>query len=523
MSRIVSVLFLLFFVLFFQSATLLSREIVYLPATLTGDLPPELGPKLDASWEFAKLSRFYLKKNYFVEVQDVKLLEGFWSELDTREGTSLKQEDLNRTCLESEANFIVQDEIDFGKPVFIQTNLYNCKNKSKQIVQSKLISNPILALERHVEKSFRFLPPKSKDRKNEKNSVHEVIYFFDVNSSYAYYRKDFIASINSLLDATGLYLGLVMVKKDKVIIHPPSLDHKDIRRSLVEVGWQGSNQTDSILSALLSLKTRISSGSKQSRKLFLLLSAVPKERSSSIVLALQELRQLGLDVVFLIPNHSNLDSIRELQRMAKNANVRSIGITESQKIGTPEGYDTLYLNQLQLYTNKENPSPPFDFSLSSFKRFEPSLVRAAVDVVSPYNMHIAYEKITEKRVIEKEEVKTDIQTILGLETTSTRDESNRFKSVLFQTKGEALWLTVPNELPLMEGKEYILQSTWVLDPLTSYGIKNVPNETYFLRTSVSYPKFLTIKASLLKKYLDANQFQELSGFMVGTVGTIKKR
>ncbi|MDF3821583.1 hypothetical protein P3G55_16885 [Leptospira sp. 96542] len=519
------------FINFFYYAIILSfivipvyaKEISILPAQLSGDVPEFLGTKREASFELAKLTKHYLKRNFFAEVSDSKLIESYLKDTNWAEDSEITEEMMFRLCMELDSHFLSQDQIDFGSPILVKTNLFNCRSKSLQTIQSKLISNFLVSYEKHNDKSFRFLTPRFYEKKNKQGQNHEIIYIFDIHSSYAYYKKEFIKAIQSLYNQDGLYLGLTMIRKDKIQSIPPSVDHNDFKRSFEETAWHGTNKAETVLSALQALRSRVSPGKKDSRKIFLLLSSVVKEKSGQFILTINELRQLGYEIVLLVPNHSDLNTIREIQRIGRSSNVRVVGITEYQKIGTPDGYEFIYLNQFQLYSSFDEQIQPFQWTVDSFKRFDASIVRAAVDVVTPYNMHQAYEKITEKRVLEKDEVKTDIESILSLETRNDQSSRDRYQTVLLESKGEAIWIKLPYDLNVEQGKQYTVQSTFMIDPLSTWGVKNIPAETILLKPNVSFPKLLLVKPSQTKRFLETNKIREFNCYMQGTISVIKKR
>nr|WP_246047663.1 hypothetical protein [Leptospira ilyithenensis] len=501
-----------------------AKEISILPASLSGEVPSFLGTKEEASVELAKISRHYLKRNFFTEITDAKSVENFLSSEGFNADTKLTEQNLNLLCIEWDSNFISKDSIDFGNPVLIQTEIYNCKSKSLQQVQSKLISNFILAIEKHIEKSFRFLPPKIHDNRQKRDNIYNEVYFlFDTNASYAYYRKDFVKSVSSLIDMPNLFLGLTLVRKDKILNIASSLEHAEVKKVIEDVTWSGNNSPDVILQSIQSLKLRFTGGKKESRKLFLLLSGASKDKSNAIILALNEIRQLGFQIHIVIPNHSELTVIRELQRIGRSSSAKILGITDYQKIGNEDGYSNLYLNQFNLYTSVLDAPPPFDFVASNYKKWDASIVRAAVDVITPYNMFQAYEKISEKRVLEKSEVKTDIETLLGSEMIREESDTGRYQNALLETKGEAIWIKLPIELNVIPGKEYIVQTTFYGDSLSTWGVKNLPNETSLLRTSSSYPRSLLILPSQSKKFLESNKIKQFSGYLQGVISVVKKK
>lgn len=320
-----------------------------------------------------------------------------------------------------------------------------------------------------------------------------------------------------------MYLGVTLVKKDKTVNIPPTKEHSEIKKLMEETGWQGNNQTESVVSALQGLKSKVTSGKKESRKIFLLLSSSVKDKSGSIIMALNDLRHMEIEPVILIPNHSDLSTIRELQRIGKASNSRVVGITEYQKIGTSEGYEYLYLNQFNVYSSVEELQLPFNWNQYQGKKYDASLVRAAVDVITPYNLYLAYEKISDKRVLEKEEIKTDLEYILRTESNSDQSEKDRFQTVLLESKGEAIWIQLPYDVAVTKGKEYLIQTTFVLDPLSTWGVKNAPVETNLLKVNSTYPKTLMVKPSQAKKFLDTNKIREFNGYIQGTVSVIKKK
>lgn len=501
-----------------------AKEISILPASISGEFPSYLGNKIDASKEIAKLTRHYLKRNYLTEVTDEKSINSFVETENLSSETKITESTLNLLCVEWDSNFVAKDSIDFGNPVLIQTEIYNCKNKSLQTYQSKIASNFVLAIEKHVEKCYRFLAPKYYDQSiKAENVYHEVHFFFDTNGAYSYYRKDFAKSINSLINHSNLFLGLTVIRKDKILTLAPSLDHADVKKIFEDVSWSGTNQGDSILQAIQSLRLKLSSGKKSSRKLFLLLSGVTKEKSGSIILALNDLRHMGMELYFIIPNHSELSVIRELQKMARSTSAKILGVADYQRIGTEDGYTQIFLNQFNLYYTNVEVSPPFLFESAPFKKYDASIVRAAVETVTPFNMADAFEKISETKVLERSEVNTNIESLIGNEIIKTESDNDRYQSALLQASGEAFWIKIPNEVPIIQGKEYVVRTSIKLDPFSTWGISNIANETMLLKPNSSYPKTLVILPSKAKKFIEDNKIKQFSGYIQGVFTIVKKK
>ncbi|PKA23038.1 hypothetical protein CH381_27765, partial [Leptospira sp. mixed culture ATI2-C-A1] len=197
---------ILIFIAFFPEF-ILGKEISILPAYISGEVPPVLGSRREAGFELSRLSRHYIKRNFFTEVTDPKLVENYLNESEWNEESELKDQDLFSYCTEWDSHFVVQDQIDFGNPILVKTVIFNCKNQTRQTIQSKLISNFVLAYEKHNEKSFRFLPPRFYEKKNKIAPNYEINLFVDIHSSYAYYKKDILKSLASLYDQEGLFLG----------------------------------------------------------------------------------------------------------------------------------------------------------------------------------------------------------------------------------------------------------------------------------------------------------------------------
>jgi hypothetical protein len=500
------------------------KEISVLPASLTGTIPNYLGSKNEAAEEVAKLTRHYLKRNFLTEVTDERSILSFLAEENFASDSKLTESSLNLLCIEWDSNFITKDSVDFGNPILINTEIYNCKNKSLQTIQSKIVSNFILAIEKHIEKSFRFLAPIYFDTSKKKDNIYQEAHFlYDTNGAYAYYRKDFSKSLNSLINNPNLFLGLTLIRKDKILTLPPSLDHSDIPKVYEDVSWSGVNRPDTVLQAIQSLKRKLSPGKKASRKLFLLLSGAAKEKSNPIILALNDLRQMGLELYIIIPNHSELNVIRELQKIARSSSAKILGVTDYQRVGTEDGYTGLFLNQYNLYYTESEVTAPFQLEAAPFKKYDASRIRLAVDIATPYNMADAFEKISESKVLEKLEVKTDIESLIGSEIIRPDSETERYQSILFETKGEAIWIRVPLEISIAQGKEYLIKTSVLLDPFSTWGIKNVANETNLLKPNVSFPKTLMILPSKAKKFMEDNKVKQFSGYMHGVVSIVKRK
>jgi hypothetical protein len=520
-----NVIYAIAFFFFLIPNLLLSKEITVLPASISGEIPSSVfGTKNEAGTEFARLTRHYLKRNFQTEITDALLTESFLTKENIENDMTLSEPIYDVLCLEWDSNFISKDYIDFGKPTLIQTEVYNCKNKLKTKVQSKLVTNPILAIEMHVEKTFRFLSPKYFEKKlNEDKDYYEVHFFCDTNGAYAYYRKDFLKSILSLVDKTNLFLGVTILRKNKNLTLPPTLEHAEIKNLLEEKSWSGSNQSDVLLGAIQSLKSKFGSSKKKSRKLFLLLSGSAKEKSNDIINALNDLRQLGIELYIIIPNHTNLETIRNIQKIGRMSSSKILGITDYQRLGTEDGYIQIFLNQFNLYYTTDEVSQPFQLDSPPFKKYDASIVRQVADTITPYNMNMAYEKISETKVLEKLEVQTDIESLIGNEIIKPNDNEDKYQAILVETKGEAIWLKVPLEIQVTAGKEYAIRTSMKLDSFTSYGVQNIPSETFLSKPNISFPKTLLIQPSKAKQFLIENKRKTFSGYIKGVVTVVKKK
>jgi len=60
---------------------IVGKEISILPAYISGEVPAVLGTRREAGFELSRLSRHYLKRNFFTEITDPKLIENYLNQL----------------------------------------------------------------------------------------------------------------------------------------------------------------------------------------------------------------------------------------------------------------------------------------------------------------------------------------------------------------------------------------------------------------------------------------------------------
>ncbi len=508
-------LFSLFFIIFTQNRVYAS-EIAYLPTEVTGDVPSFMGTKEEAGEELAHLSRHYLKLEYYAEILSAKSMMA-WDKNQSKTDSNL-----NLLCMEWEVHFVAFDSLDFGNPNLIQTEIYNCKTKGRTKISSQLKSNFVLSLAKHIEKSFRFLPPNVSLQQNKPTNTVEMNFLIDINGSYAYYKKDLVKVIQGFVDSPNILLGVYSARKDKTIRIPATIDHTEIKNYFEDLQWSGNNSGETILDLLKSLLANAKSQTKAERKNYILFSGSVKDKETALIQTLNQIRQLGYQNTIILTNHVDLSVMRSLQRIAKSSSSRIFSITDYQTVGTVNGNYAILLKEGRIYSTKNSIFPPFRFEEDGYQKWDPGLVRSYVPDLNPYTMAEAFEKLVDFRVLEKRDMETDLTSLFAQEFEKRGNDSSEYKTVLVTMRGESFWIRLPINEAFVEGKEYLILTEFSLDPLSSYGIQNHPGRTKLLKPNSSYPKLLGVLPSQGKKFIETNGIQRFHGYILGTISASKR-
>lgn|GEM_PF-4027822 len=503
--------FFLFCVIF--SFSVQAGEVGYLPAQIQGELPPVFSLREEAAKEMAFLSRHYLRGQFFVETSLVG------SEAILR-NSPVPWDSL---CLESENHFLAQDRFDFGNPVLVETEIYNCKSRTSQKINSRLETNFVLSLGRHIEKAFRFLPPSQMIKKPNQPLTSEINFVIDGHGAAQIYRKDLINYIQSLSMSDNLLLGLYVTRKDKILKFPANSEHETLLASLKEVPFSASNSSDSVLEMIKILIANARLTPKAFKKNVFLFSGSVRDKESALILSLNQLRQAGYENILISLNQSDPLVQRGFEKIAKASSSKILPISDYQRVGTIDGYFNVLLKDGRLYSTTESLQFPIDLSQSFWTKWDAGLVRSFESSLGPYTMAQAFEKCSDRRVVEKGELKSTLAYDLELVLQNQNNPPSDSNSILVETKGESIWIKIPQQERFQIGKEVLVQTEFSLDPLAPFGIQNQPGRTKLWRPNTPYPALLSMLPSQGKKFLESNKINKFDGYILGKVVASKTK
>lgn len=495
----------IFFLLTFFNISLFAREITILPAHVTGEEPAALKKKDNLSTGVAELIGYYATENFVVDMSDPEKVKGYLSEVSEEVDRKPSRSLLNGVCEEFSSDFIVKSEIIFEDKISILTEVYNCRGKVIASNESLFTDNFYLSMEKHTKKTLSFLVPKNKSvTKVDSSGEEEIVFLLDLSGSLTREVKSVVNYIFSITGTRGLSLGAILVRDNSIKVIKPSFNHAPLKEELGRIKQGGDVGVEKISQALVKSRSELGTSKLAKKKLIIVTDARSNPTYDyGYLSAVQTMKEIGYNTFIITGSFFDYKSMNLHKKAAKSAGNNLQQIMHFQKVGTTKGYKMIYLFDRNIYFDDSLAVNLKELNLKEISNIEEGQVLSKFDFPHPDNMSEIFEKVQGQRVIEKQSIFSNIDSIVEKLVQNKSNSQNSIKSkVLIKTGANSFWLGLNFYDESLENKDVSFRVSFIKDEFSANGFTNIPTETIVARDNV--PKLLVLEPGQIRNYLKSN-------------------
>ncbi len=505
------------YILFFFIVGLHSREITFLPSSVSGVEPASLKKKDKLDTGLSELVSYYAKENFLVDISEFDKVKSFISEQTIELNRKPSKLFLSRICEEFSSDFIAHSEVIFDDKISFFTEVYSCRGKvissHESIIEKDFYNN----LEKHTKKAFSFLTPKTKDKiLYESSNKDEIIFCLDLSGGLSRELKDIFDYIETL-SIRDVAIGLVAISNSETKIIKPNFNHKELLTTIKYLKFSGEVGLDRITSGLLKAKSELLSSKIKTRK-FIFFTDVKsnKDSDSTYISALQGIRELGFQISLISGSYFDFKSVSLHKKASRSVSSKDYtNLIHSQMIKTSRGNKTLFLKDRIIYIEDGEKNNFEDLEFNSMQKIEENRVFTIVDSIHPSNISEIYSKLVSP-VTEKFSIKSNIKLELDKALSNKTTNWSGVK-VLISMGSTSFWLNF-NSLPdSYIDQEIAIRTSFIKDNFSSSGVNNIGKETEVYTEDV--PKLLILEPKQIKNFVNNNSVFQC--FVKGRVLEIK--
>ncbi|MDX1957841.1 MAG: VWA domain-containing protein [Leptospiraceae bacterium] len=502
------------------ATSLLPREVSFLPTYIIGNPPDSIRSK-DAhiNEAFSDLIAFYAQENFQVDVSDSDKMRNYLASIDyTGEDKKPSRSLLNGVCSELEPDYVTKSEIDFSGTPVIQTDVYNCKGKLIYSEETILSGDFYVFMEKHAKKAFGFLSPKRKqDMKSNLSSNEEIVIAVDLSGSMSADTKQLAEYISSITGTEGLSLGLLTLSSKEVKFIKPDTNHTKIKDELARLRFGQDIDIDTLIGYLQKARKNFTEKTNRTRKFILFTDAKPDSTSGyKLGNTLKSYSSLGFAVHLVTGSYFDFKEMR-IYKKALGMSGALHQIKHEQKIGTIQGFRTVYLYDRKIFYDKKGNE---NSSIKDLPQIPEGKVYGIVQFPHPGNFSDVYLQFSGDKPLEKGAIKSNIAHITEKIMFSSGKSLDGFaRKVLVKAGPNSIWI-YSNEVDAeMVGEEIAFRTVFKKDLSTSLGFSNIPNETKIQKDSI--PSLLNLTQAEIKAALSKGDKDFLSCFVKGRILEVK--
>lgn len=511
---------LIFNLILFFNLSLFAREITILPAYVVGDEPAALKKKDNLSSGVSELIGYYATENFVVETSDTDKLKVYLSELSEEMDRKPSRSLLNGICEEFGSDFIIKPEINFAEKISILSEVYNCRGKVIASNESLFTDNFYFAMEKHTKKTLSFLVPKNKSVSNiDSSSEEEIVFLLDLSGSLT---REIKATVNYLLSITGsknFSMGAILVKENSIKIIKPSFNHKELKKELEKIKIGGDIGLDRVIQGLVKARSELGTSKLKQKKLIILTDAKSNtDHDYGYLSAVQTMREIGYNTFIVTGSFFDYKSMNLHKKAAKSSGNNLQQIIHAQTVGTIKGTKTIYLYDRNIYWDDSISPNLKDLDFKELATIEEGKVLNTVDFPHPDNMSYVYEKIQAQKLIEKNQISSNVTNIIEkLVQNKAGALSYSGGKILIKTGSVSFWLILNAIDESLEGTDLNFRATFIKDEFSPNGFTNIPSETSIYKDNI--PKLLVLEPSQIRNFLKSNN--KFTCFVSGKILEIK--
>lgn len=498
-----------FFLLFLLSTNaIFPAKLTFLPVIIGGKIPEKLQNIPDLPMELSLLQSYYARDIYYVETSSKSEIS------NTVEISVVKKKpdlsDYQKYCNRTESDYIIFSELSFvadrNKNILF-SEVMNCANKSREVKESFISGNIRIGMKNFIRRQFYYLPRKrtssSLTRKgiaNNKASAN-IIYLVDYSISFQREITNFKNVLKRITGVGGRKTGIFILKKNSYKYFPPAKDVAKAIQYIESTRPSGEITLHDISDGINRLKVLLKEEDANAEIVILTDAKFSNGDSVRFPVTMRSLKNNVGEVKMITGSLYDNNSFNLLKKSARAGGEELVQITYSQKIGTKDGYKYVYLQNMNIYYSNAADIPS-NKNIKNLNKIPPGEIYSRTASLRPEMMVNLFSAIMKEKILEQEKVESDLETILEKDYYSdlaSKDEFSRQSGrVLFSSGGSAVWLNM-NLNSSMIGKELVIQSRLVSDLRTSYGFKNIINETRIVENE--FPLLLLMTPQEINKEL----------------------
>ncbi len=506
----------------FITNSIFSRELTFLPTYVIGTAPENLTTKDRLEEGISELLAFYATDQFEVEATDFDKLRNYLDSDEEEKNRKPSRSQINGVCSEFEPDYIVHSEIDFESTPVIITEIINCRGKVIYSSENQLGTDFYAGMQKHAQKAFAFLNPKSKkDPLRYGSNKKEFIFAIDTSGSIASDTKLLIDYINSITGTPNIAIGLIVIQSKGVKVTKPSFDHSEVRNQLSKITLGGTLNLETLSTWLLKARQEIAESKISKRNVILLTDATGGGDPYKFISALQTYKQIGFQVHLVTGSFFDFKEFGNYRKAARATGGDLYQLTHFRKVGTPSGFKTVYLYDRTIYVDDSGLEYPSDLNLSSLDKISEFTMNSLVPYPHPSNMADVYLKSTKQKSIELTPIKSNVNSVVDRIINSGNAYTNlkAYRKVLIKAGSTSVWVYLKDIEQELLNKEISVKLFVKKDLQSSLGFSNIPEESFVHVGST--PLLLVLSPKEIKYYLHTLKKDSLTCFMKGKVLEIK--
>ncbi|MCB1177549.1 MAG: hypothetical protein KDK36_08240, partial [Leptospiraceae bacterium] len=196
-------------------------------------------------------------------------------------------------------------------------------------------------------------------------------------------------------------------------------------------------------------------------------------------------------------------------------------ITHARRVGTSEGYKSIYLYDRLLFVNDSGLVNFNNVDFDSMERLKDSTVNSLVPFPHPSNMVDIYLKSTKLKSLELGPIESNVDLIVDKIVHSSSAFSNlkTYRKALIQTGKTSVWVYLNEADDDLVGKDVGIKTVFKKDTRSSLGFSNIPEESEVYNSSI--PLLLNLSPMEIKYNLNYGLKDTITCFIKGKVVEIK--
>lgn len=489
-----------------------ASEIAFLPVILRMDSSRNARIKNVSEYSLAELSAFYADENFLIDVRKFK------RDAITA-NPNYSKFFLSNKCNELETDYLFLSEVEIADSTVIHSRVYNCKGKFVSQKESIIRDRFFTSFEKHIQKTLRFLPEKKNSQIPDEQNNEEIIFLIDPSPSFTSERENLQSVISEIANSSNIHLGLIFPSRRNPRFIHPSHGNKEAMDALINFRKEKIFLED-VKDAILHSMEGLGKNKNRKKKMIIATGAKPNTTGFDFSEVVSSLTRLDYEVYLITGSYFDSTSFEIYKKAGRKSGKGLQYITHYQKIGTPEGLKTIFINGQKIFLGDGFEAGERDFDSTEKVQIPASQVFSKTAFPNYGNMTEIYELVYQKKILEKGKIGNNIKSVVHniLENKRANDLPGH-KKILIQSGNTSMWVKISVAGEELAGKEITLKTTFVKDKNSSFGFSNLPSQTS-INPGIA-PSMLTYSTKEISEHFRHGDGTPLKCFLKGKVYEVK--